>query len=202
MSNIAGKAYAMNVLTPMSPWWTWVQNAIFMIARVTPQTLSGLLGLKLIHFARWVIIRRNQWPDLLALALILSPLAPPAWAGPKAEKPEKQCPHALGEFEEIRQDLDKAPTCAVAIELFSACSVGASSDVRIGGTALARCERDFLTRLNTAQKRSYQAEQQRCERKYSRREGTMYRSAEVFCRAQVAGKYARRFARTAGPARK
>ena len=25
--------------------------------------LSGLLGLKLIHFARWVIIRPNQWPD-------------------------------------------------------------------------------------------------------------------------------------------
>jgi hypothetical protein len=63
MSNIAGKAYAMNVLTPMPPWRTWIQNAIFMVARVTPQTLSGLLGLKLIHFARWVLIRRDQWPD-------------------------------------------------------------------------------------------------------------------------------------------
>jgi hypothetical protein len=63
MSNIAGKAYAMNVLTPMRPWRTWVQNAIFMLARAMPSTLSGLLGLKLIHFARWVIIRRNQWPD-------------------------------------------------------------------------------------------------------------------------------------------
>jgi hypothetical protein len=63
MSNIAGKAYAMNVLTPMRPFRTWIQTALFMIARVTPQTLSGLLGLKLIHFARWVIIRRHQWPD-------------------------------------------------------------------------------------------------------------------------------------------
>jgi hypothetical protein len=63
MSNIAGKAYAMNVLTPMRPWRTWVQNAIFMVARAMPSTLSGLLGLKLIHFARWVIIRREQWPD-------------------------------------------------------------------------------------------------------------------------------------------
>jgi hypothetical protein len=63
MSNIAGKAYAMNVLTPMRPFRTWIQTALFMIARITPQTLSGLLGLKLIHFARWVIIRRNQWPD-------------------------------------------------------------------------------------------------------------------------------------------
>jgi hypothetical protein len=63
MSNIAGKAYAMNVLTPMPPWRTWIQTALFMVARVTPRQLSGLLGLKLIHFARWVIIRRNQWPD-------------------------------------------------------------------------------------------------------------------------------------------
>ena len=63
MSNIAGKAYAMNVLTPMPTWRTWIQNALFMVARVVPQQLSGLLGLKLIHFARWVIIRRNQWPD-------------------------------------------------------------------------------------------------------------------------------------------
>ena len=63
MSNIAGKAYAINVLTPMPPWRTWIQTALFMVARVDPKQLSGLLGLKLIHFARWVIIRRNQWPD-------------------------------------------------------------------------------------------------------------------------------------------
>lgn len=63
MSNVAGKAYAMNVLTPVPPWCTWVQQAIFMVARALPSTLSGLLGLKLIHFARWVIIRRKQWPD-------------------------------------------------------------------------------------------------------------------------------------------
>lgn len=64
MSNIAGKAYAMNVLTPMGPGRTWIQNALFMITRSMPEQLSGLLGLKLIHFARWVIIRRDQWPDL------------------------------------------------------------------------------------------------------------------------------------------
>ena len=64
MSNIAGKAYAMNVLTPMRPWRTWIQTLIFMVARAGPAQLSGLLGLKLIHFARWVIIRRDQWPDL------------------------------------------------------------------------------------------------------------------------------------------
>lgn len=64
MSNIAGKAYAMNVLTPIKPSRTWIQLIIFMAARALPATLAGLLGLKLIHFARWVIIKRKQWPDL------------------------------------------------------------------------------------------------------------------------------------------
>ncbi|MEA3278003.1 MAG: hypothetical protein U9Q81_22505 [Pseudomonadota bacterium] len=64
MSNLAGKAYAMNVITPMPPRWTWANRLIFMIARLTPATLAGLLGLSLIHFARWVIIKRDQWPDL------------------------------------------------------------------------------------------------------------------------------------------
>jgi hypothetical protein len=64
MSNTAGKAYAMNVLTPVRPWTTWVNRLIFMAARAIPSTLSGLLGLSLIHFARWVIIKRDQWPQL------------------------------------------------------------------------------------------------------------------------------------------
>jgi hypothetical protein len=64
MSNIAGKAYAMNVITPMPPWLTGLQRLIFMASRCFPSTLGGLLGLSLIHFARWVTIRRDQWPDL------------------------------------------------------------------------------------------------------------------------------------------
>src|SRR3954447_21590637 len=54
----------MNVVTPMKPSWTWVNTAIFMASRALPETLSGLLGLSIIHFARWVIIRREDWPDL------------------------------------------------------------------------------------------------------------------------------------------
>jgi len=62
MSNIAGKAYAMNVITPMNPWITWINRLLFMGARGLPSNLAGLLGLSLIHFARWVIIKRDQWP--------------------------------------------------------------------------------------------------------------------------------------------
>ena len=64
MSNIAGKAYAMNVVTPSNPRVTWINRLLFMAARGLPQNLMGLLGLSLIHFARWVIIRPNDWPDL------------------------------------------------------------------------------------------------------------------------------------------
>jgi len=64
MSNIAGKAYGMNVITPMRPWRTWINRFIFMVARTQPQQLGGLLGLSIIHFARWVLIKRKQWPDL------------------------------------------------------------------------------------------------------------------------------------------
>ena len=64
MSNIAGKAYAMNVVTPSKPYLTWINRLIFMVSRGLPSTLGGLLGLSLIHYARWVIIRRDQWPDL------------------------------------------------------------------------------------------------------------------------------------------
>jgi hypothetical protein len=64
MSNVAGKAYGMNVITPMRPWKTWINRLLFCVARTQPGQLGGLLGLSIIHFARWVIIRRDQWPDL------------------------------------------------------------------------------------------------------------------------------------------
>ena len=63
MSNVAGKAYGMNVVTPMQPAKTWINKFLFMTSRALPRTLSGLLGLSLIHFARWVIIRRDAWPE-------------------------------------------------------------------------------------------------------------------------------------------
>jgi len=64
MSNIAGKAYAMNVVTPCNPKITWINRLLFMATRGIPSTLMGLLGLSLIHFARWVIPKPDEWPDL------------------------------------------------------------------------------------------------------------------------------------------
>ena len=63
MSNVSGKAYAMTVLTPMPPRRTWMNVLLFSIGRLLPSTLNGLKGLSLIHFARWVVIPRKQWPS-------------------------------------------------------------------------------------------------------------------------------------------
>ncbi len=63
MSNVAGKAYVMNVVTPMRPRLTWFERLNYMGARALPSILAPLLGLVFIHFARWVIIKRVQWPD-------------------------------------------------------------------------------------------------------------------------------------------
>ena len=66
MSNIAGKAYAMNVITPISRWRVWINLLIFWAAK-TPLMSSrfdGLRTLSLIHYARWVILCPNQFPRL------------------------------------------------------------------------------------------------------------------------------------------
>lgn len=64
MSNIAGKAYAMNVVTPV-PFRGIANRVIFWAARTFLQNkLRGLLTLSLIHYARWVIVRPKDWPNL------------------------------------------------------------------------------------------------------------------------------------------
>ncbi|ERN42754.1 hypothetical protein KR51_00006020 [Rubidibacter lacunae KORDI 51-2] len=64
MSNIAGKSYAMNVVTPI-PWYIApINRLIFLFAKLRQGTLLGLLTLSLIHYARWVILADNQFPNL------------------------------------------------------------------------------------------------------------------------------------------
>jgi hypothetical protein len=66
MSNIAGKSYAMNVITPINRWRALINLLIFWAAK-TPLMSSrfdGLKTLSLIHYARWVILLPHQFPRL------------------------------------------------------------------------------------------------------------------------------------------
>ena len=62
--NVNGKAYAINVITPIKPWTTFLQKLIFWYVGVRPSTATRLVKLSFIHFARWVIVEKNQFPHL------------------------------------------------------------------------------------------------------------------------------------------
>lgn len=64
MSNVAGKSYGMIVITPMARRLSWLNRWVFRFARSFPGILGGLIGLRFIHFARWVVIPKDAWPSL------------------------------------------------------------------------------------------------------------------------------------------
>jgi hypothetical protein len=64
MSNINGKVYAMNVVTPMKTWKTWLLRVLFFALWNIKPLQKDLINLSFIEFARWVIIPRNRFPFL------------------------------------------------------------------------------------------------------------------------------------------
>lgn len=62
MSNINGKVYAMNAITPMRPWKTWILRLVFFLLGALKSKQQDLINLSFIQFARWVIIPRNSFP--------------------------------------------------------------------------------------------------------------------------------------------
>jgi len=66
MSNIAGKAYAMNTISPIKWYRVWINKFIFWLAGTSffKPRLAGLETLSLIHYARWVILRPGDFPRL------------------------------------------------------------------------------------------------------------------------------------------
>src|SRR3954453_13783368 len=64
MTNINGKAYAMNAITPMKPWKTPILKFFFLLLGAIKPLQNDLKHLSFIHFARWVVVGRNQFPHL------------------------------------------------------------------------------------------------------------------------------------------
>jgi hypothetical protein len=64
VTNINGKAYAMNAITPMKPWKTPILKLVFFLLGAIKPLQKDLKNLSFIHFARWVVVGRNQFPRL------------------------------------------------------------------------------------------------------------------------------------------
>ena len=104
---------------------------------------------------------------LAALMLAIST----AGSAAKDEPTKEECPTL--DHQEIEDLLRKAPSCQRAGALFEICQFGASGDVSLGAIVTEKCEGDFLSKLNAAQRRAYDREQKRCQRKYAHEDGTM-----------------------------
>ena len=64
MSNINGKVYAMNAITPMKPWKTWILRGFFFLLGHIKPLQKDLIDLSFIEFARWVVLPRKGFPFL------------------------------------------------------------------------------------------------------------------------------------------
>jgi hypothetical protein len=129
---------------------------------------------------------------LLGAVLILAAGASPMG---QAAAATQDCPIQDFDLDKIEEAARTAPTCDRSLELFRLCGSGATSDVQLGAAVTERCEGDFLARLSKAQQAEYRRAQSRCARKYAHETGTMYRSFEAFCAAEVARSFARRLAK-------
>jgi hypothetical protein len=109
-------------------------------------------------------------------AILLQPVAAIA-AG-------QDCPAIDGQ--EIERVIAEAPSCERSMALFRICAFGASGDIYLGAIVREKCEADFLDTLSQRERRRYNRWIRYCERRYERETGTMYRSLEAFCVAEVA----------------
>ena len=89
----------------------------------------------------------------------------------------------------VETQLEAAPSCRDAVDLFRACLAGSGADVSRGEVVRERCERDFLAGAPRERKRAYDREVAGCERKYAHRSGTLYRSLAADCAVGVAARF-------------
>jgi hypothetical protein len=124
---------------------------------------------------------------LLAGLAVLSAGALPAAA--------EDCPVKPAEMDGIIAAVKAASSCDASMKVLEACQMGSTADVQFGDAVEKKCEATFLPRLKTPQKRAYQGQLGRCDEKYADKQGTMWRSATVTCRAAVSQRYAHRMAK-------
>lgn len=65
MANILTKAIPMTLITPIKPWRSRIKKILFWaVGGPLKSLLNTLRKLNFIHFARWVIIGKKEWPNL------------------------------------------------------------------------------------------------------------------------------------------
>lgn len=99
-------------------------------------------------------------------------------------------------YEEREAVIRKAPTCDKAMVAFGDCAFGASGDTGLGQIVTEKCQGDFLQKLGTGQKHSYERGIKRCNDKYAKMQGTMYVAMAAYCRARLAQTYSHKYSKS------
>jgi hypothetical protein len=124
----------------------------------------------------------SKFPVALLLVLGWALVPRPAFA-------EAKCP--AGNAPIFEEDLRATSSCEAAHKLHDACAWGSSGDASLSGAVIEKCEAVFLSRLTPAQKRNYEARQQRCSEKYAREDGSLAVAEAALCAEAIAVAFAR-----------
>ena len=121
--------------------------------------------------------------------LMLASMLVLGWAlVPRPAVAEAKCP--AGNTPIFEEDLRATASCEAAHKLHDACAWGSSGDVALSGAVIEKCEAVFLSRLTPAQRRNYQARQQRCSEKYAREDGSLAVAEAALCAEAIAVSFA------------
>ncbi len=102
------------------------------------------------------------------------------------------CPVKVGDedyLDKVGAAIKAAKDCEDGAAIAEACALGASGDTSLAPVAERKCGLDFWTRLTAQEKRVYNGLQAKCDAKYRGMEGTMWVSADAFCRLRVSRLY-------------
>ena len=124
----------------------------------------------------------SKFPVALLLVVGWAFVPRPAFA-------EAKCP--AGNAPIFEEDLRATSSCEAAHKLHDACAWGSSGDASLSGAVIEKCEAVFLSRLTPAQKRNYEARQQRCSEKYAREDGSLAVAEAALCAEAIAVAFAR-----------
>lgn len=103
-----------------------------------------------------------------------------------------ECPATFGSddyYENVVAAIRSATSCRDGAELAAACALGSSFDPNITVVAERKCGLDFWQKLSAAEKTHYNHLQTKCDNKYKDMQGTMYISANAFCKLRIAELY-------------
>lgn len=127
---------------------------------------------------------------LTVVAVVLSVAAHPARA--------MVCMDKSMTLDGVADTISAQNGCESAMKVFRDCELTASGDVELGAAVEKKCEADFKSGLNAAERQAYKREMRACDIKYRNKSGTMYLSFTAFCRAEVAQRYSQRALKAAG----